>query len=344
MSHLKERAEKNCLNCNAIIYGRFCHVCGQENIEPKESVWHLVNHFVEDITHFDGKFFSTLKYLIFKPGFLSHEYLKGRRADYLHPIRMYVFTSAIFFLVFFSFVHTNEDSLVKVNSSTTIEKDVSSKKSLFNSATDSLNKPIDSIKNRHTNNFVIINGDTVKAKTLDEYEALQKKLPKNKRDNFFQRIYAKRSIIIAANLSSGKKNVYQDIITELIHNIPKMMFIFLPIVALILKLLYIRKKDVYYINHAIFVIHLFIGIYIIWLGILGVSYIKLISGYKIFSYIGLFLFFFIFFYIYKSMRNFYEQRRAKTVFKFLLFNFIIFVLFLFISTLFFINVASEKIH
>ena len=68
MSRLKERKEKNCLNCNAEIQGRFCHVCGQENIEPKETIWHLIAHFFRDITHFDGNFFGTIKYLIAKPG------------------------------------------------------------------------------------------------------------------------------------------------------------------------------------------------------------------------------------------------------------------------------------
>ena len=81
MSRLKERKEKNCLNCNAEVQGRFCHVCGQENIETKETVWHLISHFFQDITHFDGKFFSSLKYLVTKPGFLSTEYMIGRRAD-----------------------------------------------------------------------------------------------------------------------------------------------------------------------------------------------------------------------------------------------------------------------
>ena len=100
VSNHQERKEKNCLNCNAEVAGRFCQICGQENIEPKESFWALATHFLHDMTHFDGKFFSTLKFLLFKPGFLSKEYLKGRRTSYLHPIRMYVFTSAIFFLIF----------------------------------------------------------------------------------------------------------------------------------------------------------------------------------------------------------------------------------------------------
>lgn len=102
MSHAKERKEKNCLNCESEVAGKYCQHCGQENIETKETFWGLVTHFIHDITHFDGKFFSTLKLLLFKPGFLSKEYIKGKRASYLHPIRMYVFTSAFFFIIFFT--------------------------------------------------------------------------------------------------------------------------------------------------------------------------------------------------------------------------------------------------
>jgi len=75
------RTEKICLNCGTEITDRFCPHCGQENIEPKQSVWHLINHFFSDITHFDGKFFITVKDLFAKPGFLSKEYMAGRRAS-----------------------------------------------------------------------------------------------------------------------------------------------------------------------------------------------------------------------------------------------------------------------
>ena len=102
MSHSKIRTEKICLNCGTETTGRYCPACGQENIEPKQSVWHLITHFFSDITHFDGKFFVTVKDLFAKPGFLSGEYMVGRRASYLDPIRMYIFTSAFFFLIFFS--------------------------------------------------------------------------------------------------------------------------------------------------------------------------------------------------------------------------------------------------
>ena len=70
MSHGRERHEKNCLNCGTIVQGRYCQHCGQENIEPKENFWQLLNHFFNDITHFDGKFLPSLKYVLFRPGFL----------------------------------------------------------------------------------------------------------------------------------------------------------------------------------------------------------------------------------------------------------------------------------
>ena len=82
--------------------GRYCHVCGQENVEPKESFWHLLTHFFNDITHFDGKFFITLKDLLFKPGFLSKEYMIGQAGKLFKScadVCVYIchFFSAVFF-------------------------------------------------------------------------------------------------------------------------------------------------------------------------------------------------------------------------------------------------------
>ena len=102
MSHLKERSSKDCLNCGTEVAGRFCQQCGQENVEVKESFFQLLRHFVEDLTHFDGKLWKTVKLLLFKPGSLTKLYVEGKRASYIHPIRMYIFVSAVFFLFMFT--------------------------------------------------------------------------------------------------------------------------------------------------------------------------------------------------------------------------------------------------
>ena len=86
-----------------MVHGRYCHVCGQENIVTHQNFTALTKHFVYDIFHFDGKFFETVKHLFFKPGFVAKQYVNGKRASHLDPIRMYLFVSAVFFLFFFSF-------------------------------------------------------------------------------------------------------------------------------------------------------------------------------------------------------------------------------------------------
>src|SRR6476661_5366986 len=102
VSHQRERKEKNCLNCGTTVIDRYCHHCGQENVETRESFWSLARHFIYDILHFDGGFFNTMKYLLTRPGYVARQYAEGKRVTYLHPIRMYLFTSAVFFLIFFA--------------------------------------------------------------------------------------------------------------------------------------------------------------------------------------------------------------------------------------------------
>jgi hypothetical protein len=112
VSHQPERKEKDCLNCGTIVQGRFCHVCGQENLVFKENFWSLSMHFISDILHFDGKFFRTIKDLFARPGFVPKEYINGKRVRYLDPIRMYLFTSAVFFIIFF---YMKADQLGSIN-------------------------------------------------------------------------------------------------------------------------------------------------------------------------------------------------------------------------------------
>eukprot|EP01035_Chromulina_nebulosa_P036002 gene36002-48436_t len=67
-SRIKEREEKVCLNCGASMVGRFCHECGQENIEQKISIGAAIVEFLNAFTFYDSKFFKTFVPLIIKPG------------------------------------------------------------------------------------------------------------------------------------------------------------------------------------------------------------------------------------------------------------------------------------
>lgn len=335
MSHLKERKEKNCLNCDAELAGRFCHNCGQENIEPKETVLHLVSHFFQDITHFDSKFFSSLKSLMTKPGFLSTQYMIGRRASYINPIRMYVFTSAIFFLIFFSVFKIDNKSIVSTQMNGETFKAIEAMDSLaFDTFTKNVNKEdgkpsipmsrtefkkyFDSSANG--GNFQFSPGHY---RSKAAYDSLLQS--GKKKHNWFERQIIYKNIEINEKFKGHKGEVFSTFMNILLHSLPQMFFILLPLFALILKLLYIRRKNYYYVNHGIFSIHFYIFSFITMLFMFGLSKLNSSLNWGFIKFIEVMIGFGIFFYLYKAMRNFYQQRRAKTIIKFLMFCFLLFL-------------------
>jgi hypothetical protein len=409
VSHLKERKEKTCLNCKADLYGRYCHVCGQENLEPKETVWHLVEHFFNDITHFDGKFFSTVKYLLRKPGFLSKEYMIGRRASNLNPIRMYVFTSAIFFIILFSlrksddFAKIDDTPEVKKGLVTLVaerarlekklakEKDEDDKEETRNDLS-RLNVEINTIKKIYgdtttrlfTQNeraLITIQGyndslqkagvplevqkkitDAIKAqqsdegpsffglntdgfKTVPQYDSAEKALPDSLRDGWLTRLAKRRIILVRQEYGHDKERYKEHFKENFIHSFPKILFFSLPFFALILNVLYFRHKQYYYVDHGIFTIHLYCANFILILLMIlltdlgnwiGWQWLNIVIGVLV-VIVALYMLI----YLYKAMRGFYGQGRAKTLVKYfiagflgIIINLILMFIFILISAIF----------
>ncbi len=348
MSRLKERQEKVCLNCNAEVHGRYCHNCGQENIEPKESVWDLIFHFFRDITHFDGKFFSTVKYLFLRPGFLSKEYMIGRRVAYVNPVRMYIFTSAFFFLIFFSFFKLNKNV---IGDGTTINNktygQVEMMDSLdFDSFTKDINKELGNkevpmtraeFKKYYDSSIgrVGINFTSTKYRSKAQYDSLLKSGAK--KHNWLQRQFIYKEIEINEKFKDRPGDTFISLSNILLHSLPQMFFISLPIFAFWLKLLYIRRKEYYYVNHSIFSLHFYNFIFIAMLALFGLGKLNNELDWTLIRVIETLIGFGLLLYLYKAMRRFYQQRRAKTVIKFLILCFLLFItiLLLFIIFLFY---------
>jgi hypothetical protein len=326
VSHLKQRIEQNCLNCNAVVKGRYCSVCGQENLEPQESIWHLIVHFFNDITHFDGKFFSSVKYVFTKPGFLTAEYVAGRRMAYSNPVRFYVFTSFIFFLIFFTFIVDEEKFKIGEDKKTELSKKNPDKVDgvLNNVGIDSLRKL--EIKNKKPKNFTFVSDNAYRDKK--QYDSL-KKLGLTK-ESGLKRLIVERDFKIQEKYGYDKNKTLTALINNLLHSIPQTLFFTLPLFALVLQLLYIRQRKFYYVAHVIFTIHLYIFIYIdllliYFLGILSeIKYLGWLSKIEFILGLG------IFYYAYRAMRSFYEQGRWKTLFKLIILCFAL----LFLSVIF----------
>ncbi|MBS1655045.1 MAG: DUF3667 domain-containing protein [Bacteroidetes bacterium] len=344
MSHQRERKEKICLNCGIALQGRFCHVCGQENLEPKESVWHLVSHFLNDITHFDGKFFTTLKDLVLKPGFLSREYLIGRRASYLNPVRMYVFTSAIFFLVFFSVRKEEGDALVlgaTTMNGKTFEQISKMDSATFAAFTVNINKGDDKpavpmtrseFKQYFDSVVSTASGLTVKYKSKDEYDSVLKK--GIVQDGWLMREFTYKKIYLNKKYNNNINEIIAALKESVLHRLPQLLFVSLPLLALLLQLLYIRRREFFYVSHGIFSIHLYIFVFITMLVQIALEQLNNIGGWGILNIISNLLSFGIFIYAYLAMKKFYKQGWFKTFIKYIILNILFLIVLLLLFTAF----------
>lgn len=306
MSSLAERDEKICLNCNRELYGKYCHACGQENVQPRRPIWEIPWHFITNIINVDGKFWSSVKYLLFRPGYLSKEYINGRRNSFHEPVRMYLVTSFIlFFLSGFMF-----DSVSSVISDE-LQND---KKELMNNSDSNSTSfgsrkiyigEIDSMGNKDVNitfgdDNVVEKTDTISKEELSE--AIKK-----------------------------SENQIKDIISYLESNLSWILWISIPLFASGLKLIYIRRR-IFFWDHLIFSLHFYSFMFllvVVWFGfeklddLVDSNNIKAIVDYTTSIILisgGV--------YLLVGMKRFYSQGWIKTVIKFILLNIILVFLFL----------------
>lgn len=339
MSKGNYRTEHNCLNCGRHVEEHFCTHCGQENIELRENALHMISHAIADYFHFESKFFGTVKPLLLQPGVLTAQYVAGKRVSFINPIRLYIFISIVFFIVTLSGTHINKGS--KAEHETAVDqpkadslakaKEVELRKTLANTPLpaalkDSLiNATVAEIKasgkatekSSKTNNFQIYSKWLLDSdSTISAYENRQQLLPAAKRDNFLKHYIIRRNIEL-----QKYPNVREKIKEDIVHNIPKMMFILLPLFALILKLVYFNK-DKYYYEHLIYSFHVHSALFL--------SVLILTLFQRIFdllhvwdAWLSFLWMIYIFWYIYRSLRTFYGSRRWTTVLKifFLMFSY-----------------------
>jgi hypothetical protein len=100
--HVHTAGSTHCQNCGTELKGPFCHACGQHDFDVNRSFWHTFLEALENLFHFDGKFFRNIVTLLFQPGRLSAAFNAGRRASQVPPFRLYIFTAFVFFLWAFS--------------------------------------------------------------------------------------------------------------------------------------------------------------------------------------------------------------------------------------------------
>lgn len=240
------KVHATCENCNTPLKGSWCYNCGQRVLHHQDNFWHLLLHFIADYFHYDGKFWNTFKTLFTRPGLATLHFLEGRRASFLPPVQLYIFSSAVFFILFFKFTkpYVEDDKLNFEEKLTQLTQTLKYRDSVFRHAP-------------YQRNFGFTadeHGFLVNSKVyyLKQYDSLEKLIPLSQRDHGLQRILHRKLLKInEANLDASRITE-EKYFTALLGSLPKALFIILPLFALFLKLFY-RKRP--YVHHIIFSLH-----------------------------------------------------------------------------------------
>jgi hypothetical protein len=350
------RQENDCLNCGTILEGHYCHNCGQENLQIRESFGHMMNHAISDYFHFDHQFFHTLKPLLFKPGYLTNEYMGGRRAQYLHPVKMYIFISIVYFLLLFQsgkeLIHVNENSEPATNGIVitpendkdldSVKRTIAANNYIPNAAKKEIEHNIDKQKAADKKSGIRVTDYSSKPNqwfhpltkdtSYTEYITNQKKLPEEKQDGFFENVWNKKVFAYREKYGKGAKDEFLD---NLKHNTPKMMFLLLPLFALIIRVTFWKNKK-FYVEHLIYTFHLFCFLFLFLAIIMLLQSLIPLSLRTINEWLTLIATLYIIWYTYRSLRVVYHRGRFRTITKIIGMSFMYFVVFTFCISLLFI--------
>ncbi len=90
-------AVPRCANCAAVLVGPFCAACGQAVKPLDPPLRHFAREFTQELLDVDGRVPRSFRYLFLSPGFLTREYLAGRRVPWLSPLKLYLLVSVAMF-------------------------------------------------------------------------------------------------------------------------------------------------------------------------------------------------------------------------------------------------------
>jgi hypothetical protein len=263
-----------CANCGAPVVSNFCGECGQRLEHAVHSVWHFVLEAAEDLTHADSRLWRTMLALLFKPGYLTAEFLAGRRMRYLPPLRLYLVLSVLFFLLAGVLDRHAGIWIVKLNGSDDVTLEPAPK---------AVAGPGETAQ--QVGEKMCAQVDFVGPGSSWLSPALHRACQKSVED--------------------GGRGI-QEVFT---HNIPRAIFVALPILGLVMMPLYRRPRR-YYIEHLLFFLHahaflfLLLGLFVIAATIFQVEVLV--------SALGVAVSVIIPYYYFIAMRRVYGQSRGRT--------------------------------
>jgi hypothetical protein len=269
-------AMQTCANCGNPVTQRYCANCGQRVEPPVHSLLHFSQVATEDLTHADSRLWRTLGALVFKPGFLTAEFLAGRRARYLPPVRLYLVLSVAFFL----FASATQPKLAVLQ---------------FDEDTKSVHP-------------ATLDGSDAKGRP----ETVAQRQERLCGDANYNGPWAERlQPLFAGACHKAVADDGRELQVAFLHNVPRAMFVFLPLVAAVMMLLYLRPRH-YYVEHLLLLVHNHACVFLVTMLAWALARV----AHPIAGPLQFAVFVYLAWYIFRSMRVVYGQGRVLTGAKF----------------------------
>lgn len=307
---------------------KFCPHCGQQTKEDL-TVGVLFYNTISNYFSFDARFLRSFIPLMFKPGFIAKKFVRGKRLTYLHPAQYYLFVSVIFFfLLSFKVREYSQAADEALQKSFDIEQKEDLNLKLIDTAevakiSETLQQnnvvagisqeelaTLDSLMVEGANvpinaNFNMFGIDGKALDSLIATGATEKEqlayIGMKEDDGFFAKLFHRQRLKFHKNKGVGIVQVFFD-------TIPIALFILLPIFAMIMKLLFWRKGR--FAHHLVFSFYYFSFLFVVLGILLSVNYI-----WEIPDWVDFLVLLSTSFYLWLSMKNFYEQSYFVTFIK-----------------------------
>jgi hypothetical protein len=272
-----------CGNCGATLMGPYCFQCGQHAHESARSFSTLFHDAWHTATHLDGRLWQSLYILLLKPGRLTKEYFAERRARYLPPVRLYLVLSVLFFGIGLATPERNP-AAPRVAPAATAAAGQEQRTSQQAPAVK---------KKKSTRIFDIKDCSDLKSSMSWLEKILQRSCLRNQED--------------------GGESIEHAFLA----NVPKMIFLLVPMMALAMLLLYWRPRR-YYVEHLVFYLHNHAAIFLLLLIQALLAWIAAwLAWGTFFGWVTAFISIYSAWYVYRAMRVFYGQGRLLTTAKLL---------------------------
>ncbi|MEO5718027.1 MAG: DUF3667 domain-containing protein [Chthoniobacterales bacterium] len=247
----------HCEECGAELHGEYCSACGQVAVDYRRSFRHVIADVADSFLNWDSKFTKTIGLLLLKPGWLTNQFVAGRRTRYLHPLRLYLLVSIAFFLA---------ARLIPVSAPTIDKSKVTPEARAEIKQTMAEMKDLPEGVRKQVNDAIAETAETPAAATTSEpvpgspptaapVKKEPKKLiifddPKATRTPFEK--WMEQQVKAKLGEDGTKLQFFAD---TLRNNISTMMLFCIPLFALVLKVLYLRKRR-FYIEHLVYALHI----------------------------------------------------------------------------------------